>query len=152
MKNQALALKQLDKQFSEVQKLKNVKRPLTGWIRTIRKALGMTTQQLATRAGVHRMRVVQLEKAELEDAVTLRSLRAIAKEMECELVYAFVPHTSLQTILEEQAKKTARAHLQHVTHSMVLENQAVYEVQTKEQENELTKKLLEGNLKHIWNK
>jgi predicted DNA-binding mobile mystery protein A len=150
MKNQALLCKQLDRQLEDWQKLKFRERPAHGWVQTIRKALGMTGQQLAKRAGLHRMRIIQLERAESADAVTLRSLRAIAKNLGCELVYTLVPQIPLQTMLEQQALKIAKRRVEQVAHSMSLENQAVSDAQLQEQIEELTKKLLEGPPKHLW--
>ncbi len=149
MKNYILRSKQLDRQLAEWQKLKSV-RPSKGWIHTIRTALGMTAQQLANRIGVHRTRIVQLERAELDDAVSLRSLRAAAKELGCELVYALVPQKLLQTTLEQKAREVARRRVQAVAHSMLLEDQIVDPKQLNEQVEELTKKLLDSSLKHLW--
>lgn len=151
MKNLVLMRKQLERQMAEWRKLKAYGRPAKGWVQTIRKALGMTAQQLASRAGVHRMRIVQLERAESQDAITLRSLRAIAENLNCELVYAFVPRAPIQSILEQQAMKIAQQRVQEVTHSMSLENQILSRTQIKEQIVELRKKLLEGLPKHLWN-
>ncbi len=142
--------KQLDRQMAEWRKLKSYARPLKGWVQTLRKALGMTAQQLATRAGVHRMRIVQLERAESHDAITLRSLRAIAENLNCEFVYALVPRAPIQTILKRQAAKVAKERVQKVSHTMSLENQALRSSQIKEQTETLTKKLLEGLPKHLW--
>lgn len=149
MKNYILRYKQLDRQLVEWQKLKS-ERPSKGWIHTIRNALGMTAQQLAKRLGVHRTRIVQLERAEIDDAVTLRSLRAAAKELGCELVYALVPQKLLQTTIEQKAKEVARKRVRSVAHTMLLEDQIVNQEQLNEQVEELTKKLLEGSLKHLW--
>jgi len=149
MKNYILRSKQLDRQLAEWQKL-NSARPSKGWIHTIRTALGMTAKQLAKRIGVHRTRIVQLERAELDDAVTLRSLRAAAKELDCELVYALIPQKLLQTTLEQKAREVARRRVQAVAHSMLLEDQTVDPEQLNEQVEELAKKLLDGSLKHLW--
>lgn len=150
MKNLDLMRKQLDRQMIKWRMLKVYGRPAKGWVQTIRKALGMTAQQLAKRFGVHRMRIVQLERAESQDAITLRSLRAIAEKLNCELVYALVPRAPIQKMLQQQAAKIAHDKVQKVTHTMALENQAVTPAQIKQQIEELQKKLLEGNPKHLW--
>jgi predicted DNA-binding mobile mystery protein A len=97
-----LARKNLDRRFSQIVR-EVMLAPPYGWVRAIREALGMTPQRLATRMGVTRPRVNMLEKAELSGATTLKSLRQAAEAMDCVLVYAIVPRTSLDEILREQA-------------------------------------------------
>lgn len=148
MKNLNLMRKQLERRLTLWRK--TPERPSKGWVRTLRQAFGMTAQQLAKRSGVHRMRIVQLEKGEANDAVTLRSLRSIARHMNCDLVYALVPRNSIQATLEHQAMKIAQKRVRQVAHSMALENQALSQKQIKGQIKDLTKNLLTGNPKHLW--
>lgn len=154
MKNQLLRLKQLNKLLEYWQyAASNSPRPQVGWIRVIRKALGMTSQQLANRLGVARSRVLKLEAAEQADAVTLHSLRKVAAALECELVYGFVPKTeNLTKILEDKAKEIAKDTMVNVSHSMALEKQETSKKLQLQQQNELAKELLLGPLKHLWNK
>lgn len=100
------SIKQFDKQREEWQAITSkYGRPKTGWVRTLRKTLGMTAEQLAKRLGLKRARIVQLEKAEIQDAVTLRALKAAAEAMDCKFVYAIIPKTSLETIFQNRAKE-----------------------------------------------
>jgi transcriptional regulator with XRE-family HTH domain len=48
--------------------------PPEGWLRTVRKALGMSGAELARKMGVTRARVTQAEHAELSGGVTLKSI------------------------------------------------------------------------------
>ena len=98
-------------------------RPPKGWIRAIRDALGMTTRQYAVRLGVHPSRIGALEKDEVDETVTLGSLRRAAEALNCRLVYTLVPNEPLTTMLRRQAEKKADEQLQRVGHSMRLENQ-----------------------------
>ena len=69
---------------------------------------------------------MQLEKAEAEDRITLKSLRAAAQALGCELVYALVPKAdTLQDLVKERARAQAKKHVLGVEHSMALEDQAV---------------------------
>lgn len=145
-----LALKQFEQTISLWQKTLHWFRPKQGWVRTLRKMLGMTTHQLASRLGVDRSRVLKIEQAETEDAVTLRTLRETARALQCELVYAFVPKESLSTILENQAKKIAKKRIRTVAHSMSLERQSTSPQFQKEQLDECVKNLLSGHRKHLW--
>jgi predicted DNA-binding mobile mystery protein A len=67
-----------------------------------------------------------MEKGEAEDRITLKSLRAVANALDCDLVYALVPRAdSMQGLIENRARAEAQKHVTGVEHSMALENQAV---------------------------
>ncbi|ULJ71152.1 mobile mystery protein A [Rhizobium gallicum] len=90
-------------------KAEDVRVPAEGWIRTVRKALGMSGAQLGKRMGHTRARVAQAEKAELEGGVTLKSMQAAAEAMGCRFVYAIVPPVTVENVIIEQARKKALA-------------------------------------------
>lgn len=152
MKKQQIALRQLDKQLAVWQQAKLFFQPPKGWIHTLRKVLGMTSKQLARRLDVDRSRVVKLESAEIENAVTLRTLRETAHALNCDLVYGFIPRISLQDWLKQQAELIAEKHLKTVSHSMGLEAQAVSSQEEKIQKEELVATLLQGSFKQLWEK
>jgi predicted DNA-binding mobile mystery protein A len=67
-----------------------------------------------------------LEKREADDRITLKSLRAVANALDCDLVYALVPRAdSMQQLIEDRARAEAKKHVLGVEHSMALEDQAV---------------------------
>lgn len=99
---------QYRKKFAELGSFKGIKRPKEGWIRTLRKALGMSSLQLAVRLGVSTPRATQMERMEVEDRITLKQLRRVADNLDCEFVYALVPRSSVDSIIEQQAKVKAR--------------------------------------------
>lgn len=151
MKNRRLLLKQIDQQMKPWRMLRvKQNRPKAGWVRTLRNALGMTTQELAARMGLKQGRVSQLEKAEMHDAITLRSLRSAAHAMHCELLYAIVPQTSLTQVLKAKAQAVASQQMEQVSHSMGLEAQSLTKKQQEEQWAELVKTLLDGPPKKLW--
>jgi predicted DNA-binding mobile mystery protein A len=76
----------------------------------------MGVAQLAKRLGVTPAAVVQLEKRELAGTVTLESLRKAAEALDCELVYALVPKTSLAITLERRVNLLAHTLLQKAGH------------------------------------
>jgi|SRR5579862_7176311 len=121
-----LRLKQLDRSLQPYEEARRVQRPSKGWIRAIREALGVSSGELARRMGTSRQLPLQLEKGEAEDRITLRSLRAVADALNCDLVYALVPRAaSMQELIEKRARVEAKKHVLGVEHSMALENQAV---------------------------
>ena len=121
-----LRLKQLDRSLQQYQAARKVPRPSKGWIRAIRQALGVSSGELARRLGTSRQLPLQLEKGEAEDRITLKSLRAVANALDCDLVYALIPRAaSMEELLENRVRAEARQRVLGVEHSMALENQAV---------------------------
>jgi predicted DNA-binding mobile mystery protein A len=120
-----LLLNQLDRKLEPYRAAGKVSRPAKGWIRALRQALGVSSGELARRLGTSRQLPLQLENAEAEDRITLKSLRAMAHALDCELVYALVPRAgSLHALIEDRARAEAKQRVLGVEHSMALENQS----------------------------
>lgn len=118
---QAIALQSLAAVTSD---LRPITRPVHGWIRAIRQALGLSRATVSSRLKLSPQAIQSYEKAEQNDAITLASLRRAAGALDCELVIAFLP-TKGRTFAElAAAHDPARAHLRATEHSMALENQA----------------------------
>jgi predicted DNA-binding mobile mystery protein A len=125
-----LRLQQLDRTLEAFRAAAKTPRPQKGWLRAIREAAGISASEIARTLKTSRQLPVQLEKAEAEDRITLKSLRAAANALGCELVYALVPKAhSLQDLVEERARSQANEHVRRVKHSMALEDQAVGRVE-----------------------
>lgn len=121
-----LRIKQLDRNLQPFSAARAIPRPQKGWLRAIREALGIPSRELGRELGTSRQLPLQLEKAEAEDRITLKSLRAAANALGCDLVYALVPKSgSMQNLAENRARAHARKHVLGVEHSMALEDQAV---------------------------
>lgn len=129
--------------------LKNQK-PIKGWIRSIREAIGMSGRQLAKRIQVEVSRIPEMEKAETLGNITLKSLRRAAEAMECELVYAFVPKVDLETSLRSQALKAAKRNLKTVAHTMRLEDQGLSEKENTDQLEEMVDKWVKDPPRWLW--
>ena len=99
--------------------------PSRGWIRALRDALGMTAGQLGGRIGMRGQSVLDLEKSEKAGTIQLKTLRKAAEALDCTLVYALVPKTSLEDNVMSRARLVARARLASVDHSMDLEAQGL---------------------------
>jgi predicted DNA-binding mobile mystery protein A len=100
-----------------------IQTPREGWLRTVRKALGMSGAQLAKRMGVTRARVAQAEQAELSGGASLKSMQAAAEAMGCRFVYAIVPAKRIEDVIAVQAQKKARALVKTASTHMALEKQ-----------------------------
>lgn len=65
--------------------------PVGGWLRAVRKARGVSQQQLAEKLGFKRQAWAQLEASEAREAISLYSLRRAADALGCDMVYYLVP-------------------------------------------------------------
>ena len=127
-----LQLQTLDQHMSEI---RVCDRPSDGWIRAVRKSLGMTVRQLAMRMGITQQALSQLEAKELTETVSIKTLRRAAEALDCRLVYVLVPNNGgLQDILNKQALMKATDIVAAVDHTMKLEAQGVDNIQQKVQE------------------
>lgn len=97
--------------------------PALGWIRAIRDALGMSTRDLAVRAGISAPRVSQIERAEVDGTLTLATLQRIAEALDCRVEYVLVPHRPLDEMVRDQARAKAERLMITVDHTMAMEDQ-----------------------------
>jgi len=86
-----------------------IEQPSEGWMKTIRKALGMTLEQFASRSGLKRSRLCQIEDAELSGQINMNTLNKIAESVGCRVVYAIVPDKDIEEILDDRAQLMAEA-------------------------------------------
>lgn len=125
-------------------------RPQRGWLRAIREALGMTTRQLAERMGKSQSAVVDMEKSEAREAISLASLRQAAEAMDCVLVYAIVPKQQIDDTLRARAAEIAAQQLARINHSMALENQSLPTADLAGERQRLAEELLRGAPARLW--
>ena len=85
----------------------------------------MSTTELAARLGVTQSRVSAIEQGEKAGTIKLDTLRRVANALDCDLLYALVPRTTLSDAVRRQAQRKAAAQLRSVQHHMRLEDQAV---------------------------
>lgn len=145
-----LARKNLDRRLSGLPR-DALLAPSQGWVKAVREALGMSAQKLADRLGAKRQRIAAIEKAEKTGATTLKTLREAAEAMDCVLVYAIVPRTSLDQIVREQAERKADAELSRLHHTMRLENQALTRADLADEHARLVREILAGSPRRLWN-
>jgi predicted DNA-binding mobile mystery protein A len=119
------ARKHLDDRLSHLKPEDQFAAPPKGWIRAIRDALGMSGVQLAARLGVRPQTVDALEKSEAGGTIQLKTLQRAAEALDCTLVYALVPRTSLKDMVQSRARSLALRDLDRVGHTMKLEAQEV---------------------------
>lgn len=113
----------LDRKLSPIQPSERFTAPTAGWIKAIRQSLAMSQADLAHRMAVSQATVAQMERSEASDTIQLATLRRAAEAMECDLVYALVPRSSLEDTVRRQAARHLSAHLRAVVQTMSLEDQ-----------------------------
>jgi predicted DNA-binding mobile mystery protein A len=152
MKRIALARRQLEQRLAPLREATALARPPRGWVRAVRDALGMTSKQLAERLQVDQSRIIRLEQAEADDAITLKSLRQAAEGLNCTLVYALVPNQPLDDIVRARAGEVADQQLARVDQTMRLENQALGSHRLKVERERLIEELLATNPRRLWDR
>lgn len=144
-KQNKLARRKLDEKFKKINEF-SIETPSQGWIRAIRQSLGMTTYQLAKLLNIKQPRILEMEKN--EDSLSLKSLEKVADALNCKLVYALVPKTSLESMAYNQAEKKAKKMLAKISHNMALENQTpIYD---KMELEDMIQELLNGSQARLW--
>ena len=124
--------------------------PPGGWIKVIRKALGMSTRQLAKRLGITQQAVTDLERRERDGRATIDALTKAARAMGAELVYAIVPATGLEEMIRKRARTMAQRRIGRVAHSMELEDQGTSAEERERQITALTADLI-ASPRDLWN-
>ncbi len=141
---------QLDVRFKNLRNLAEKSIPESGWIRVIREALGMSARQLGQRVGLSQPRISRLEIAESEGDLKLSTLKKIAEGMNMKFVYGFVPESSLEEMVQDQAKKIALKRMTKVNHTMRLEEQELSNEDKRKAFEDLTQKILINEPKDFW--
>lgn len=118
-----MAREMLDRRLKEMGPSSRYAPPRLGWIRAIRDALGMSAADVAARMGISGASVRSLEEKERTGGIRLSSLQRAAQAMDCTLVYAFIPNTSLSETVEQQARHVYSQQMSRVRQTMALEDQ-----------------------------
>lgn len=142
--------RQLDDLLNRIDRATLPPAPPKGWIATIRDALTMSQESLGNRLGLTRQAVMQLEKSEQNDSITLRKLRAAAAAMDCELVVLMLPRSGLETMMEQRAETIADSELEQVRVTMALEAQEPSETYFASARKRLVQHLLVNETKQLW--
>ena len=145
-----LKVRQVDSALAPFREILEVDRPGTGWIRAIREASGMSLRQLAERMGTSKTTAATLERNEAAETVKLSSLRSVGAALDCDLVYALVPRTSLEDSVRRRARVVAERVVGRVSDSMDLEDQAIPVAERERQVSDLAERLWQEMPKELW--
>lgn len=89
------------------------------WLRRARKALFLTTQTVASRAGMKANSYQRLERSEHSGRVTIASLKRCAEAMDCELVYFIRPKAKIPfaKIIGDKLYAVAQLRMKQMPHA-----------------------------------
>ena len=108
MRNNKLQFQQLNEKLNQLTGLQHVIIPPIGWIKALRNGIGMSMEQLGNKLSITKQGVMDIEKREKEGAITIKSMKEIAKAMDMQFVYGFVPNEgSLEQMIETRALEIA---------------------------------------------
>ena len=87
---------------------------------------------------------------EAAETVKLSSLRAVGEALNCDLVYALVPRTSLEDSVRRRARLVAERVVRRVSQSMDLEDQAIPIDERERQVSDLAEELWQQMPQELW--
>lgn len=146
-----LSVHQLDDQIRQYVNGQRFDRIPQGWIRSSRTAIGMTLKQLASRLGFSVPAAKNFEMREVDEAITLASLRKIANAMEMDLVYYFKPkQDSLDELLQIRAELKAKELMERSNQAMILENQEADNKNKSREYDRLITEIRNQKLSSLW--
>jgi len=148
---QVIARQYRDNVNAARKKLAGLHPPSEGWLRSTRKALSMSGAQLARRMGITRGAISNLEKAELEGGITIKTMQQMSAAMGCRFVYAIVPEEDVNDIIRARAMKRARALVKEASIHMALEDQTLSKKLLDEEISRVANELLEKRTSELWN-
>lgn len=124
MGKKSLQIQQLNAKMLGFAKLKQVAIPPTGWIKAIRTAIGMSMEQLGNKLSISKQAIMDIERREKEGSITIKSLKEIARALDMQLVYGFIPNDgSLDALIEKRATELATKIVLRTSNTMKLEDQ-----------------------------
>lgn len=141
-----LAVEQFDKDLAALQKSARLflsKTPREGWVRSIRKSLGISMRSFAARLRFKEpSSVQQLELNERNGTITLQTLKRAADALDAEFVYAIIPRKSLRSVISARAREVAESRIAPIAKSMALEQQGLSKAEIARQVDELARELM----------
>lgn len=133
-----------------IQPLSPIQVPAEGWLATLRKALGMSGPQLASRVGLTKAAIYQAERNEVDGAITLKQLEKLAAAMNGRLVYAIVPDDKVNVLIDSQAEYKAQAIMREAATHMGLEKQSVSQTHEQQEVTRLARELASTMPTDFW--
>lgn len=151
MNKKKLQIDQLESKIDAFATAAKTPVPPTGWVKAIRLALGMSLQQLAAKLAITKQSVQELEKREKEGSITIKSLRELARALDMQLIYGFVPNDgTLDALIEKKAQELATKIVARTSNTMKLEDQENSDKRLKKAIAERTASIKQELPKMLW--
>ena len=103
----------------------------------------MSASELGKRVGVRQQTIHDMEASERRRTIQLGTLARAADAMDCDLVYALVPRTSLEDTVRSRARQKAVSYLGPIEHHSRLEDQDVGEDETEALLDDLAERFID---------
>ena len=151
MRNNKLQFQQLNEKILQLAGMQHVIVPPIGWIKAIRNGIGMSMEQLGKKLSITKQGVMDIEKREKEGAITIKSMQEIAKALDMQFVYGFVPDAgSLDQMIEMRAVEMAIKIVQRTSNTMKLEDQANSKERIEKAIKERATEIINKTPKILW--
>lgn len=151
MKKQRLILEQTDAKISQLRKVENLVVPPSGWVYSIRQALGMSMRQLGDKMGITPQSVKEIEEREKNGTISIKVLKQFGKALDLKIIYGFIPiNGSLEKIIEKRALELAIEIVNRTSISMKLEDQENNPIRLQKAIKEKAEELKLTMPKHLW--
>jgi predicted DNA-binding mobile mystery protein A len=151
MKKQKLIMEQLDAKILQLKKIENIVIPSSGWVYSIRQALGMSMRQLGNRMGITPQSVKEIEEREQNETISIKVLRQFGKSINLKLIYGFIPQSgNLEDIIEKRAYELAIEIVNRTSISMKLEDQENNPVRIQKAIKEKANEIKTEMPKYLW--
>jgi predicted DNA-binding mobile mystery protein A len=151
MRNNKLQFQQLNEKILQLAGMQHVIVPPIGWIKAIRNGIGMSMEQLGKKLSITKQGVMDIEKREKEGAITIKAMQEIAKAIDMQFVYGFVPDAgSLDQMIEMRALEMAIKIVQRTSNTMKLEDQANSKERIEKAIKERATEIINKTPKILW--
>lgn len=151
MRNNKLQFQQLNEKMLQLSGMQHVIVPPIGWIKAIRNGIGMSMEQLGKKLSITKQGVMDIEKREKEGAITIKSMQEIAKAIDMQFVYGFVPDAgSLDQMIEMRALEIAKTIVQRTSTTMKLEDQVNSKERIEKAIKERAAEIINKTPKILW--
>lgn len=149
-----LILAQMSQKIAKFHVMYFCDRPKHGWLKAIREAIGMSTEQLSRRMNLEtRSAVTKLEAREKNKTITLGALEEAAKAMDMKVAYILLPidpGNTLEQYVRKRAEEVAIKIVHRTSTTMKLEDQETSIKRQRKAIKELTEDILREMPRTLW--
>jgi predicted DNA-binding mobile mystery protein A len=151
MKKQKLILEQMDARILQLKKAESLVIPSSGWVFSIRQALGMSLRQLGIKMGITPQSVREIEAREQSGTVSIKVLKQFGESLNLKLIYGFIPQSGkLEDIIEKRAYEMALEIVSRTSVSMKLEDQENNPARIQKAIREKTEEIKYEMPRYLW--